>query len=70
MNFDWTVFDLAVVVMVVLGIVLWEREVFGKIKINFMYNYLKKKNILENCFKGFCVICNILLYIVFINWEL
>lgn len=43
MNFDWTVSDLAVVAMAVSGTALWDREVSGKIKMNYMYNYLKKK---------------------------
>lgn len=43
MNFDWTVSDLAVLAMAVSGTALWDREVSGKIKMNYMYNYLKKK---------------------------
>lgn len=43
MNFDWTVSDLAVLAMAVSGTALWDREVSGKIKTNYMYNYLKKK---------------------------
>lgn len=43
MNFDWTVSDLAVLAMAVSGTALWDREVSGKIKTNYVYNHLKNK---------------------------